>query len=98
MNAPYQELTPDEFRQMQSQGWDGMLLDVRTPEEYAAQAIAGSHFIPLQELPARMSELPKDKPIVIHCKAGMRSANACLFLAENGFSDLTNLEGGIDAW
>ena len=98
VNAPYQDVTPDEFRQMLSQGWDGMLLDVRTPEEFAARSIPGSHFLPLQELPARMGELPKDKPIVIHCKAGMRSANACLFLAENGFSDLTNLAGGIDAW
>ncbi|MGJ8723791.1 MAG: molybdopterin-synthase adenylyltransferase MoeB [Roseibacillus sp.] len=98
VNAPYQDVTPEEFRQMQSQGWDGILLDVRTPEEYAAQSIAGSHFLPLQELPTRMSELPKDKPIVIHCKSGIRSANACMFLAENGFSDLANLAGGIDAW
>lgn len=98
VNAPYTEVTPDEFRQMQSADWDGMLLDVRTPEEYAARSIAGSHFIPLQELPARMEELPKDKPIVIHCKSGMRSANACMFLSQNGFSDLANLAGGIDAW
>lgn len=98
VNVPYTELAPDEFRAMQARGWDGMLLDVRTPEEYNARNIEGSHFIPLQELPHRLAELPSDKPIVIHCKSGVRSANACLFLAENGFSELTNLSGGIDAW
>ncbi|MDQ8189914.1 molybdopterin-synthase adenylyltransferase MoeB [Roseibacillus persicicus] len=98
VNAPYSEITPDEFREMLAQGWDGVLLDVRTPEEYAERAIEGSYFLPLQEIPARIAEIPKDKPLVIHCKAGMRSARACMFLAENGYSDLTNLAGGIDAW
>lgn len=98
VNAPYLEITPDEFRTMLANSWDGILLDVRTAEEYATRAIEGSYFLPLQELPQRMAELPKDKPIVIHCKSGIRSANACLFLAEQGYSDLTNLAGGIDAW
>lgn len=98
VNAPYTEVTPDEFRALKAEGWQGMLLDVRTPEEYAQRFIEGSHFIPLQELPRRLDELPRDQPIVIHCKSGIRSANACLFLAEQGFSDLTNLAGGIDAW
>lgn len=98
VNAPYTEVTADEFRQLQTEGWGGILLDVRTPEEYAARSIEGSYFLPLQELPHRMEEIPKDKPIVIHCKSGIRSANACLFLAEHGYSDLTNLTGGIDAW
>ncbi len=98
VNAPYTELSTDEFRDLLAKGWDGMLLDVRTPEEYQARNIEGSHFIPLQELPRRLGEIPNDKPIVIHCKSGVRSANACLFLAEQGYSDLANLAGGIDAW
>ena len=98
VNAPYQEITPDEFRQNLADGWDGILVDVRTPEEFEQRAIDGSYFIPLQELPTRFNELPKDKPLVIHCKIGGRSARACLFLAEQGYTDLTNLAGGIEAW
>ncbi len=98
VNAPYTEITPDQFRELQNTGWEGILVDVRTPEEHAERSIAGSHFLPLQELPARMNEIPKDKPIVIHCKSGIRSAHACNFLAQQGYLDLTNLAGGIDAW
>jgi len=98
VNAPFDEITADEFRKLLSEDWDGFLLDVRTPEEYAMQDIEGSTLIPLQELPHRIDEIPRDTPIVIHCKAGIRSANACAFLAQNGFTQLTNLAGGIDAW
>ena len=98
VNSPYSEISPDEFRQMQADGWEGILLDVRTPEEYAANSIEGSLFIPLQEIPQRLTEIPQDKPLVIHCKSGIRSAHACQFLAEHGYQSLTNLAGGIDAW
>ncbi|MBK1834362.1 molybdopterin-synthase adenylyltransferase MoeB [Roseibacillus ishigakijimensis] len=98
VNAPYREISPEEFRALQGDDWDGILLDVRTPEEYAQRRIEGALFIPMQEIPMRYQELPRDKPLVIHCKAGMRSARVCLFLAEKGYSDLQNLTGGIDAW
>ncbi len=97
-NSPYQDMMPNDFRDLLAQGWQGLLLDVRTPAEREAYAIEGSYFLPLQELPERFHEIPRDKPIVIYCKAGIRSANACHFLAEQGFNDLTNLTGGIDAW
>lgn len=98
VNADFQEITPAEFRQMQSEGWSGLLLDVRTPDEYAARDIEGSKLIPLQEIPERLQEIPNDRPIVIHCKSGMRSANACAFLSQKGYTQLSNLAGGIDAW
>jgi adenylyltransferase/sulfurtransferase len=98
VNADYQEITPEEFRTQQAEGWSGLLLDVRTPEEYEARSIEGSKLIPLQELPERLSEIPRDKPVVIHCKSGMRSANACAFLSQKGYTQLSNLAGGIEAW
>lgn len=98
VNISYQELSVSEFRDHLAQGWSGFLLDVRTPEEYAARAIEGSTLIPLQELPLRLEELPRDQPIVIHCKSGMRSANACAFLSQKGFTQLSNLSEGIDGW
>src|ERR1700733_11295270 len=75
-----------------------VLLDVREPDEYALCKIPGSLLIPLGELPARFSELPKDKEIIVHCHHGGLSAQAVNFLAEQGFEKVKNLAGGIDAW
>lgn len=73
------------------------LLDVRTPEEHATARIEGATLIPLNELPGRLDELPKDAPLVVMCHHGMRSAHAVRHLREAGF-DALNLTGGIDAW
>jgi adenylyltransferase/sulfurtransferase len=54
--------------------------------------------LPLGELPKRWSEIPKDKEIIIHCKAGIRSAKALLFLQQQGYQNMLNLKGGIDTW
>jgi rhodanese-related sulfurtransferase len=78
-------------------GEDFFLLDVRTPQENAAQAIEGSYLVPLQELGYRIDELPKNKEIVVYCRTGNRSAYACSFLAKAGYN-VKNLEGGIMTW
>ena len=77
---------------------DIILIDVREPEEHAQAAIAGSLLIPLGTLPSRLAEIPTVSPIVVHCKAGGRSAKAAQLLFAHGFNDVTNLTGGIDAW
>lgn len=92
------EINVQELDAALKQGLDGILVDVRTPEEVAAAKLEGTIHIPLQELPQRYSELAKDQKIYIHCKAGGRSAKACQFLETQGYSDLTNVKGGIDAW
>jgi rhodanese-related sulfurtransferase len=74
-----------------------LLLDVREQEEYELCRIEGSTLIPLRELPGRLGELPKDKPLVVHCHHGGRSAQAVAFLKQQGF-EASNLAGGIDAW
>ncbi len=76
---------------------DFFLLDVRTPQENAQQAIPGSTLIPLQELGFRAKELPQDKEIVVYCRTGNRSAYACMYLSQQGFR-VSNLEGGIVTW
>ena len=88
---------PDELIKKVTAGEDFLLLDVRTPQENAAQAIDGSYLIPLQELGQRMDELPKKKEIVVYCRVGNRSAYACSFLARMGYT-VKNLEGGIMTW
>lgn len=75
------------------------VLDVRTAEEYAQDGhIAGSVLIPLQELDQRLGELPKDQPIVCVCRSGNRSGQACDLLARQGFTRLSNMQGGMNAW
>jgi rhodanese-related sulfurtransferase len=75
------------------------LLDVRSSEEYAQDGrIAGSHLLPLPMLAMRLSELPKDTPIVCVCRSGNRSGVAAEQLARQGFSDVINLSGGMVGW
>lgn len=81
-------------------GDDVFLLDVREAEEVAVARIEGAHWIPLAELEARIDELvpQKTRSIVVHCRSGVRSAQAARILAERGFSRVENLDGGIQAW
>ncbi len=88
---------PVGLQRMVGSGKGFFLLDVRTPQENAEQAIPGSYLIPLQELGQRLHELPRDREIVVYCRVGNRSAYACAFLAQQGFN-VKNLEGGIVLW
>ena len=97
-NNGCKNIGPDELNEkMMKSGQSVFLLDVRTPQENASQAIEGSYHIPLQELGARLNELPKDKEIVVYCRVGNRSAYACSHLARMGYN-VKNLEGGIMVW
>jgi len=79
-------------------GDDLLLLDVREDNEVAFCVIEGSTHIPMNQIPARMSELDAGKEIVIYCHHGMRSFQVASFLAGRGFDKVINLDGGIDAW
>lgn len=75
-----------------------VLLDVREPWEVETASIAGCVSIPMQEIPARSEELDDEAPIVCICHHGARSANVAMFLESRGFTQMFNLQGGIDAW
>ena len=77
---------------------DFFLLDVREPNEYQIGKIPGSTLIPLGEVPQRVSEIPRDKEIIVHCKMGGRSAKAAAFLRQQGYTNVKNLKGGILDW
>lgn len=74
------------------------LIDVRTEAEIAQGMIDGAVHIPLHLLPLRASDIPQDKPVVIYCRTGARSAQACAFMAAQGYSNMHNLAGGIQSW
>ncbi len=90
-------MTVNEYAEWLRAAKSHFLLDVRQPEEYATARIEGAVLIPLNELPGRLAELPKDRPVVVMCHHGMRSAHAVHHLREAGI-DALNLAGGIDAW
>ena len=75
-----------------------LLLDVREPDEYALCHVEGSRHIPMGQIPARLSELPPDQPILVLCHHGGRSLRVTRFLRANGFPQASNIQGGIDAW
>jgi rhodanese-related sulfurtransferase len=74
------------------------LIDVRTEGEVSRGVIDGAIHIPLHLLPLRASDIPQNKPVVIYCNSGARSAQACAFMAAKGFENMHNLSGGIMAW
>ena len=75
-----------------------LLLDVREPWEYQTCRIEGSTLAPMNTIPARVQELDPDTETVVICHHGARSLQVALFLERNGFSNLYNLQGGINAW
>jgi len=74
------------------------LLDVRTAREREIAVLPGGSWIPLQELDRRWSEVPTDRPVVVYCHTGRRSAFATSFLRDKGIERVYNLAGGIEAW
>ena len=77
---------------------DILLLDVREAEEREIAALANSTHIPMSEIPERLSELDPARETIVFCHHGMRSSRVALYLAQNGFGNVRNLAGGIDAW
>lgn len=79
---------------------DALVLDVREDKEWAEGHIPRARHIPLGKLSERLAELEKfkDKPVLVNCRSGMRSASACKALRRAGFEHVYNLAGGILAW
>jgi rhodanese-related sulfurtransferase len=75
-----------------------VLLDVREAQELAIAQVVGAVHIPMGDIPARLAELDADKTIICMCHGGMRSAQVAGFLAAQGYENVINLAGGINAW
>jgi NADPH-dependent 2,4-dienoyl-CoA reductase/sulfur reductase-like enzyme/rhodanese-related sulfurtransferase len=79
-------------------GEELVLLDVRTPEEFAAAHIPGSMLIPLGAVRSRAGEVPRDKRVIVHCRSSLRAWEALRILNGRGLDNLELLEGGLAAW
>lgn len=97
--AAFATIDVAELKARLDAGEELVVLDVRSPEEYAQDGrVAGSTLLPLPELAQRMGELERDQPIACMCRSGNRSLTACAQLAQAGFTSLVNVEGGMVAW
>jgi len=90
-------MTTDELLELLDANEDLNIIDVREDFEVENGMIPGATNIPLGDIPARAAELDQSKSYIVVCKGGVRSANACEYLAQQGF-DVTNLEGGMMAY
>jgi rhodanese-related sulfurtransferase/rubrerythrin len=98
--AGVKTMFPDDVKELIDKNKEGAytLLDVRQPFEYEDQHLPGAVLIPLPQLADSLAELDSGKPIVVYCALGGRSRMAARLLANQGFRDVYQLEGGIEAW
>jgi len=74
------------------------VIDVRGMGEIAAGTVTGAEAIPLHTLPVRVGEFSRDEKLVFICRSGARSAQACMFLQQQGYENVYNLRGGMIGW
>ena len=92
------QLTVEQFKSLLAEKTDIELVDVREESEHIEFNIGGI-LAPLSELFEHLDEIPKDKPVVVYCKRGIRSQIAIQRLEQRGaYTNLLNLQGGIEAW
>lgn len=93
---------PDWLAQAAATGHEPLVLDVREPWELRTASVTPDGFellaIPMNEIPGRLAQLEADRPVACLCHHGGRSQRVALFLAQQGFANVANIAGGIDAW
>ena len=95
-NSPFSDISVNDVSK--KMGGDAFILDVRQPDEYVQGHVPGAVLIPLDTLPNRLSEVPKDKEIIVVCRTGVRSAQGRDILKDAGFENVHSMTGGITAW
>jgi adenylyltransferase/sulfurtransferase len=91
------QITVKELKARRDACEDIFLLDVREPYEFQIAEIGGK-LIPQNDVPQRLSEIPRNREIVVHCRSGARSQKIAEFLKQSGYNDVVNVAGGILAW
>ena len=96
-NGLASNISVDEAYAIYQQG-DAFFVDVRELSEWNEFHAPGTTLVPLGELPARLNEIPRDRPIVVVCRSGNRSQQGRDILLEAGFTDVTSMDGGLNEW
>lgn len=96
--AGARNVTPEEAFGLVEDRGGLFLLDVRTLGEYQQARLENARLIPIDQLVSRLAELPPDRPILVYCAVGSRSAQVVNYLARRGYPEVYNLYGGIYAW
>ena len=96
----YSNLNPNDFGQKITQHTEGVVLDVRTADEFKSGHLpkAINANVMSNELITKAGKLHKAKPVFVYCRSGARSARACKTLVNMGFTDVYNMSGGISSW
>jgi rhodanese-related sulfurtransferase len=92
------EVTAGELAARRKAGERPFVLDVRESWERDIASLPDTVHIPMSEVPARLTELDRDREIIVMCRSGGRSMQVAQFLSRNGFTSVANLAGGILAW
>lgn len=94
------DMEPEDFLRMYDdaeQMKQGLVLDVREPAEWAYYHLERSLLMPMNEIPERWEELPREEPLYIICAHGVRSRMVCHYLEQKGFQNVVNVDGGMAA-
>jgi rhodanese-related sulfurtransferase len=92
------EIDASDLQTRITRGDDFILLDIRSAGELAQGVLPDSEHLPMHLIPMRLSDLPKDKDVILYCHSGARSYHACAYLAQQGYDNAINLRGGILGW
>lgn len=91
-------MAPLQLKSYLGQATSPLLLDVREPWEFDICSIDNSILIPMGQIPTKLEQLNPQQEIVVICHHGIRSAQVCHYLEHQGFDQLINLSGGVEAW
>jgi len=92
------EISVEELAQWRKSGKEFILLDVREPDEVQTAAVEGAMLIPMRDVPAGAGEIDREAQVAVICHHGGRSARVARFLESQGYENVVNVDGGIDAY
>lgn len=92
------EIEVTELAKLKESNENIRVIDIRQPAELNSGIIPGAEALPMHTIPLRMSELDREEKLIMVCRSGARSAQACMFLQQQGYDKVYNLRGGMTAW
>ena len=93
-----QEIEVSELAELRDNGETIRVIDIRQPAELNGGTIPGAEALPMHIIPLRINEFERDEKLVMVCRSGARSAQACMFMQQQGYGNVFNLRGGMIAW